>query len=150
MAQTLTVSQILADLQAGLTRAEIGEKYGLNGIQVKALFKNQKLKNKKTIKEKGAAFILVDDTEPVVTPAPEVVENNGSQENADIHAEEVIIPPIDEATTRRASRSHVSAPEPPPVVEQNNIFNAGNEEAGENATDETVAEPEQSGSVWGS
>lgn len=62
MAISLTVSQILADLQAGLTRNDIGEKYGLNKAQVKALFTHPKLKNKKTIKEKGTGFQLVDDT----------------------------------------------------------------------------------------
>ena len=61
MAQTITASQILADLQSGLTRKDIGEKYGLNGKQVAALFKNPSLKHKKTIKEKGTAFIFVDD-----------------------------------------------------------------------------------------
>jgi hypothetical protein len=72
-AVVLTVSKILADLKSGLTRKAIGEKYGLNGVQVKELFKNPKLKHKKTAVEKGAAFVLVDDTEEVTSPVqPEV------------------------------------------------------------------------------
>ena len=102
MAQTLTTSQILADLQAGLTRKDIGAKYGLNGVQVSSLFKNPTLKHKKTVKEKGAAFILVDDvaqqtaaTETANEVAAETVEETAEvQENAfeqaDV-AEEVVV-----------------------------------------------------------
>lgn len=74
MAQTLTTSQILADLQSGLTRKDIGVKYGLNGAQVASLFKNPTLKHKKTIKEKGAAFILIDDVAGEQTAATETAE----------------------------------------------------------------------------
>lgn len=63
MAVNLTTSMLLADLKAGLTRKEIGLKYGLNGIQIKEIFSNQHLKNKKTIKEKGIAYVLIDDLE---------------------------------------------------------------------------------------
>lgn len=88
--QRLTTSQIVADLQAGLTRKEIGEKYNLNGIQVKAVFKNPSLKHRKTVKVKGAGFILVDDIAApgnveVAHPSPTVAENI---------AAEVVNPPI--------------------------------------------------------
>ncbi len=63
----ITASSVLAMLSAGKTRPEIQEHYGLNGVQMKQLFQHPILKGKKTIKEKGAAFIFVDDT---VTSAP--------------------------------------------------------------------------------
>lgn len=59
----IKVSEILGLLKAGKTRDEIAEMYNLNGVQLKELFKHPKLKNKKTVKEKGVPFILVDDTE---------------------------------------------------------------------------------------
>lgn len=62
---TITVSGVLNDLKNGLSREEIGAKYGLNKSQVKDLFQHPKLKNKKTIKVKSPAFILEDDTEEV-------------------------------------------------------------------------------------
>lgn len=58
----ITVSGVLDDLKNGLTRDEIGTKYGLNKTQVKDLFQHPKLKNKKTIKPKVLPFILEDDT----------------------------------------------------------------------------------------
>jgi len=135
MAQTLTVSQILADLQSGLTRAEIGEKYGLNGVQVKALFNNPKLKNKKTIKVKGAAFVLVDDTEDAI-PAPEVVQETASVVN------DTVIPPVVEEV--------VNTPEPE-VAEEATVF-ANTFEDNEEIIieDDDAPEVEQGdGPVWG-
>lgn len=67
----LTVSGILADLQNGLSRKDIGQKYGLKGTEVAALFKSPKLKNKKTIKPKTYSFVLVDDTVEAETATPE-------------------------------------------------------------------------------
>lgn len=78
MAVEITVSSVLADLKAGLTRKEIGLKHGLNGVQLKGLFNHPKLKNRKTVKEKGAAFTLVDDVPDVTvsahTTVPPVIE----------------------------------------------------------------------------
>lgn len=67
----ITSSGILSDLQAGLTRKDIQTKYGLNGVQLKEIFKSPSLKNKKTIKEKGAAFIFIDDVAGVSAPVEE-------------------------------------------------------------------------------
>lgn len=59
--KVIKVSEVLNDLQNGLTREEIGEKLGLNGAQVKRLFQHEKLKFKKTIKPDN--FVVEDDTE---------------------------------------------------------------------------------------
>jgi len=63
----LKVSEILQHLKDGLTREDIGEKYGLNGAQVKRLFLHPKLKFKKTISKKEDPFVLEDDTEETST-----------------------------------------------------------------------------------
>lgn len=59
----LTVSQILADLDAGLDRKQIRAKYNLNAQGIKQLFQHEKLKGRKV--KAPANFDLVDDT-----PAP--------------------------------------------------------------------------------
>ena len=59
----LTISMILQHLKDGMTRDQIGEKYGLNKAQVKILFRHPKLKFKKTILPKDLPFELTDDTE---------------------------------------------------------------------------------------
>lgn len=74
MAVNLTTSMVLNHLKEGLTRNEIGTLYGLNGVQTKILFSHPKLKNRKTIKEKGVAFILVDDLDDDLEVTEEVVE----------------------------------------------------------------------------
>lgn len=66
----LTTSQLLADLQAGLTRKEIGVKYGLNNRQVGILFQHPKLKGRKTAK---ISFDLEDDL-PETEVAEQVTE----------------------------------------------------------------------------
>ena len=55
------VAQILQQLKDGMTRDEIGVYYGLKKSEVTLLFKDARLKGKKTIKKKVAAFTLVDD-----------------------------------------------------------------------------------------
>ena len=96
---TITINGILEDLANGLTRtklaksynAELGciqDKYNLSDYDLKVLFKNSKLKNKKThvAHSKEVSFILVDDTEPVVTTnvvAEVVVEKTPKEVSAD-------------------------------------------------------------------
>ena len=74
MQKQITVSQILEDLENGMTRtpsdkrynSEVGsimEKYNLTKFEVTLLFKNEKLKGKKTKQPRQLSFILVDDTE---------------------------------------------------------------------------------------
>ena len=115
----LTVSGVLADLRAGLTRKEIGEKYHLNGLQVKELFRNEHLKGRKTIKEKGAAFVLVDDLSMTATPAAETAvaeEPVVAEEAIDIEevgevAEEQAVQ--EEVIEEEAAPEAVEAPVPP-------------------------------------
>ncbi len=70
---TLSVSGLLKDLQNGLTRDDIAEKYDITKAEVREHFKHPKLKNRKTIKAPIMKFTLVDDTaeEPTATlPCP--------------------------------------------------------------------------------
>jgi hypothetical protein len=60
--KTLTISGILNDLDNGLDREKIGEKYGLEKWEIAELFKHPKLKNRKTKKVKKVSFVLEDDT----------------------------------------------------------------------------------------
>jgi hypothetical protein len=74
MAKQITTSQILTDLQNGMTRKQIKEKYGLSLREQRVLFSHPKLKNKKTIK--GLSFELVDD----VNSVEEEVDNNAGED----------------------------------------------------------------------
>jgi len=69
----ISLAGVLQDLKDGLTRAEIGAKYGLNGNQTNRLFSNPKLKGKKTTK---FDFDLVDDApdEPIRVFEPRKTE----------------------------------------------------------------------------
>jgi len=71
----LTVSGIKNDLNEGLTRPEIGVKYGLSNRDLASVFKHPKLKGLKT--KPVPQFVLTDDTEEAIetaTPAVEEVE----------------------------------------------------------------------------
>lgn len=124
MAQTLTTSQILADLQAGLTRKDIGAKYGLNGKQTASLFKNPTLKHKKTIKEKGTAFILIDDVageQPAATEAAaETASTETVNETADVQEnafEQADV--VEEATAEEEAAPEI---QPEPVVGERSMW----------------------------
>lgn len=56
----LTVSGILKDLDNGLDRGMIGEKYGLNKSNVKRLFQDPALKGRKV--KPAPNFVLTNDT----------------------------------------------------------------------------------------
>jgi hypothetical protein len=61
--QVLTVSQILTDLDKGLDRKAIREKYSLTIDEVKHLFQHPTLKGKRPKRaHKAIRFTLVDDT----------------------------------------------------------------------------------------
>tara|TARA_R110002074_G_scaffold190777_1_gene356675 strand:+ start:65 stop:538 length:474 start_codon:yes stop_codon:yes gene_type:complete len=77
MQKQITISQILEDLENGMTRTpsdkkynsergSIMEKYSLTKFEVILLFKNEKLKGKKTKQPRQLSFVLVDDTENIV------------------------------------------------------------------------------------
>lgn len=57
----LSVSQVLNDLNNGLTRDQIKEKYELNFSEMKMLFNHPKLKGKRA-KTAGASLMIIDDT----------------------------------------------------------------------------------------
>ena len=62
----LTTAQILADLNDGLTRDEIGTKYGLTKSDVVALFKHPDLLGKKTKVRPGFIIVETVDTSNAV------------------------------------------------------------------------------------
>jgi len=57
------IKDILEDLVCGLTRDQIGERYGFSKAEVRMLFKHPKLKNKKTRKRTQVNFVLTDSTD---------------------------------------------------------------------------------------
>jgi hypothetical protein len=60
--QTITVSMILEDLENGIDRNAIKEKYNLQAWEVKQMFEHPSLKGKKAKKVRKLSFNFVDDT----------------------------------------------------------------------------------------
>jgi len=60
--QTITVSMILEDLENGIDRNAIKEKYSLQAWEVKQMFEHPSLKGKKAKKVRKLSFNFVDDT----------------------------------------------------------------------------------------
>ena len=60
--QTITTSMILDDLDSGVGRDGIKEKYNLEGWEVTQMFKHPALKGKKAKKVRKLSFDFVDDT----------------------------------------------------------------------------------------
>lgn len=77
----LTVSGILTDLDNGLTRDNIQNKYKLSAKDLKGLFSHPSLKGKKTKVAPG--FVLTDDTAEI-----QVEENTSTTENASTDVDE--------------------------------------------------------------
>jgi len=63
--QTITISMILADLDNGIDRNGIKEKYSLDTWEVKQMFEHPNLKGKKAKKKRKLSFNFVDDTTTV-------------------------------------------------------------------------------------
>ena len=61
----ITTTMILNDLENGIGRDGIKEKYSLETWMVTELFKHPKLKGKKAKKKRALPFEFVDDTETV-------------------------------------------------------------------------------------
>jgi len=59
----ISVSAVIDDLNNGLSRLQIGEKYGLTAREVKEMFKHPSLKGKKAKKVFEPSFELVDDVQ---------------------------------------------------------------------------------------
>ena len=60
--QTITTTMILDDLDSGVGRDGIKEKYNLEGWEVTQMFKHPALKGKKAKKVRKLSFDFVDDT----------------------------------------------------------------------------------------
>jgi len=60
--KTITVSMILEDLDNGIDRTGIQEKYGLEKWEVTQMFQHPTLKGKKARKVRKLSFNFVDDT----------------------------------------------------------------------------------------
>lgn len=69
----VSISDILTDLNNGLKRADIKNKYNLNNAQLKTLFSHPKLKNKKT-KKAEVELVIIDDTAQVAAMIAEETE----------------------------------------------------------------------------
>jgi hypothetical protein len=78
--KTITISGILADLENGLTRVQVGEKYKISPREVKALFDHPKLKGKKAKKSFALSFEIEDDTEVTTENVVEEVVENAAEE----------------------------------------------------------------------
>jgi len=61
---TITTTQIIEDLENGITRDGIKEKYSLETWEVTQMFQHPSLKGKKTRKVRKLSFEFVDDTAP--------------------------------------------------------------------------------------
>ena len=78
---TITVSMILEDLDNGIDRNGIKDKYGLQAWEVKQMFEHPTLKGKKAKKVRKLSFNFVDDTavDPNQTSIPvEATEEEAS------------------------------------------------------------------------
>ena len=84
---TITVSMILEDLDNGIDRTGIQEKYGLEKWEVTQMFQHPTLKGKKARKIRKLSFNFVDDTavDPNQTSIP--VESP----DVDVHTEASMI-----------------------------------------------------------
>ena len=60
--ETITTSMILEDLENGVDRTGIKEKYNLESWEVKQMFEHPALKGKKAKKIRKLSFTFVDDT----------------------------------------------------------------------------------------
>ena len=73
---TITVTMILEDLDNGIDRTAIQEKYGLEKWEVTQMFQHPALKGKKARKIRKLSFNFVDDTaaDPNQTTIPDAIE----------------------------------------------------------------------------
>lgn len=66
--EKITTSMIIADLENGIDRNGIKDKYSLEAWEVKQMFMHPTLKGKKAKKVRKLSFEFVDDTETFVDP----------------------------------------------------------------------------------
>jgi len=66
--ETITTSMIIEDLENGIDRPGIKEKYGLENWEVSQMFKHPVLKGRKARKVRKMSFNFVDDVTETVDP----------------------------------------------------------------------------------
>ena len=90
---TITVSMILEDLDNGIDRTGIQEKYGLEKWEVTQMFQHPSLKGKKARKIRKLSFNFVDDTavDPNQTSIPNKLDAAESGPDVDVHTEASMI-----------------------------------------------------------
>jgi len=84
----ISTTQILADLENGIDRKGIQEKYNLETWMVAEIFKHPKLKGKKAKKVRKLPFEFIDDTEtvdPNQTSIPVETEYKTTEATGDDH-----------------------------------------------------------------
>lgn len=85
--ETITVTMILEDLDNGIDRTGIQEKYGLEKWEVTQMFQHPTLKGKKARKVRKLSFNFVDDT----TPDPNQTSIEVEAPDVDVHTEASMI-----------------------------------------------------------
>jgi len=85
--ETITVTMILEDLDNGIDRIGIQEKYGLEKWEVTQMFQHPTLKGKKARKVRKLSFNFVDDT----TPNPNQTSIDVEAPDVDVHTEASMI-----------------------------------------------------------
>ncbi len=85
--ETITVTMILEDLDNGIDRNGIKDKYGLQSWEVKQMFEHPTLKGKKARKVRKLSFNFVDDT----TPDPNQTSIDVEASDVDVHTEASMI-----------------------------------------------------------
>lgn len=72
--ERITTTMVLNDLDNGIDRTGIQEKYGLEKWEVTQMFQHPTLKGKKAKKVRKLSFEFVDDTENAVDPNQTSIE----------------------------------------------------------------------------
>lgn len=85
--ETITVTMILEDLDNGIDRNGIKDKYSLEAWEVKQMFEHPTLKGKKARKVRKLSFNFVDDT----TPDPNQTSIDVEAPDVDVHTEASMI-----------------------------------------------------------
>jgi hypothetical protein len=97
--QTITISMILADLDNGIDRNGIKDKYSLDTWEVKQMFEHPNLKGKKAKKKRKLSFNFVDDTttvDPNQTSIPvETTPAEDFHNRADLRTQDAIDNDVD-------------------------------------------------------
>ena len=95
---TITVTMILEDLENGIDRTAIQEKYGLEKWEVTQMFQHPALKGKKAKKVRKLSFNFVDDTaaDPNQTSIPvETTPAEDFHNKADLRTQDAIDNDVD-------------------------------------------------------